>query len=184
MSRSRTCAVSTSRRCVARWQHQVTAGCALSPVRGTCCSPCGLPYPGRRDGRSRRRNRAALEKNRNSRPANTEAVPLTEAFDQRRRDLLPGTVLTREWNGRHHRVMVVGEGFAWEGRTYDSLSKIASAITGTKWNGPRFFGLRDRKPAEVHAMTVAVKSGPLRDLYPGFDRFRTRPGVQLAGCPI
>jgi hypothetical protein len=78
-----------------------------------------------------------------------EVGPLTDAFDRRRRKLLPGTVLTREWNGHNHRVMVVAEGFAWEGRTYDSLSKIAYAITGTKWNGPRFFGMRDKKPAEV-----------------------------------
>jgi Protein of unknown function (DUF2924) len=78
-----------------------------------------------------------------------EVVPLTDAFDQRRREFLPGTVLTREWNGRNHRVMVVKEGFAWEGHTHESLSKIAHAITGTKWNGPRFFGLRDKTPAEV-----------------------------------
>jgi hypothetical protein len=78
-----------------------------------------------------------------------EVVPLTDAFDQRRREFLPGTVLTREWNGRNHRVMVVEEGFAWEGRTHESLSKIAHTITGTKWNGPRFFGLRDKTPAEV-----------------------------------
>ena len=78
-----------------------------------------------------------------------EVSPITDAFDQRRRELLPGTILTREWNGHNHRVMVVAEGFAWEGQTYESLSKIAYAITGTRWNGPRFFGLRDRKPAEV-----------------------------------
>jgi Protein of unknown function (DUF2924) len=40
------------------------------------------------------------------------------------------------------RVMVMADGFAWNGQTYDSLSKLAFAITGTKWNGPRFFGLR------------------------------------------
>jgi hypothetical protein len=79
----------------------------------------------------------------------TEVVPLTDAYDQRRQELLSGTILTREWNGQTHRVMVVKEGFAWEDRTYDSLSKIAYAITGTKWNGPRFFGLRDKRPAEV-----------------------------------
>ena len=78
-----------------------------------------------------------------------EVSPLTDAFDQRRRELLLGTIFTREWNGHNHRVMVVAEGFAWEGHTYDSLSKIAYAITGTKWNGPRFFGLRDKKPAEA-----------------------------------
>ena len=70
--------------------------------------------------------------------------PLTDTFDQRRRGLLPGTVLTREFNGQTHRVMVVADGFAWNGRTYESLSTIAFAITGTKWNGPRFFGLRDQ----------------------------------------
>jgi hypothetical protein len=59
-------------------------------------------------------------------------------FDQRRTELTPGTVLTREWDRRSQRVMVMADGFAWNGQTYDSLSKVAFAITGTKWNGPRF----------------------------------------------
>ena len=62
------------------------------------------------------------------------------------RDMSLGTMLGREWNGRMHRIAVLAEGFAWNGKTYPSLSKIALAITGTRWNGPRFFGLRD-KPA-------------------------------------
>jgi Protein of unknown function (DUF2924) len=62
-----------------------------------------------------------------------------------RAGLRPGTVLVREWEGTSHRVMVTSEGFAWNGATYASLSKVARAITGTRWNGPRFFGLRDRK---------------------------------------
>ncbi len=68
------------------------------------------------------------------------------AAEMRRRttELRPGTVLGREWNGQMHRVVVLAEGFAWSGKTYPSLSKIALAITGTRWNGPRFFGLRDR----------------------------------------
>jgi len=41
--------------------------------------------------------------------------------------------------------MVMADGFAWNGETYDSLSKVAFAITGTKWNGPGFFGLRDKE---------------------------------------
>jgi hypothetical protein len=41
--------------------------------------------------------------------------------------------------------MVMADGFVWNGQTYHSLSKFAFAITGTKWNGPRFFGLRDRE---------------------------------------
>jgi DUF2924 family protein len=62
-----------------------------------------------------------------------------------KRTLTPGTVLTREWDRRSQRVMVMADGFAWNGQTYDSLSKVAYAITGTKWNGPRFFGLRDKE---------------------------------------
>ena len=55
--------------------------------------------------------------------------------------LRPGTILTREWQGRMHRVAVLVGGFAWNGKTYASLSKVAFAITSTHWNGPRFFGL-------------------------------------------
>ena len=65
-------------------------------------------------------------------------------FDQKRTQLPPGTVLVREWDRRSQRVMVMSGGFAWNGQTYDSLSKVAFAITGTRWNGPRFFGLRDK----------------------------------------
>jgi len=82
-------------------------------------------------------------------PSKLEAVPLTEALERRRRELSPGTILIRDWNGQTHRVMVVEQGFAWEGTTYDSLSKIAQAITGSKWNGPRFFGLRAKQSTEV-----------------------------------
>jgi hypothetical protein len=56
----------------------------------------------------------------------------------------PGTVLIREWNGALQRVMVLDDGFAWNGATYRSLSQIAFTITGTRWSGPRFFGLRPR----------------------------------------
>jgi Protein of unknown function (DUF2924) len=68
-----------------------------------------------------------------------------KSLDHKRTDLTPGTLLVREWNRRSHRVTVVAGGFAWNGQTYDSLTKIALAITGTRWNGPRFFGLRDKQ---------------------------------------
>jgi len=68
-----------------------------------------------------------------------------KGLDRKRTDLTPGTVLVREWERKSHRVMVLADGFAWNDRTYDSLSKIAFAITGTRWNGPRFFGLRDKQ---------------------------------------
>jgi len=67
------------------------------------------------------------------------------SFDQKRAGLTPGTVLVREWDRQSQRVMVMADGFAWNGQTYDSLSKVAFAITGTKWSGPRFFGLRDKE---------------------------------------
>ena len=67
------------------------------------------------------------------------------SFDQKQTELRPGTVLVREWDRQSQRVMVMANGFAWNGQTYDSLSKVAFAITGTKWNGPRFFGLRDKE---------------------------------------
>jgi hypothetical protein len=67
------------------------------------------------------------------------------SFDQKRTELTPGTVLVREWDRRSQRVMVMSDGFAWNGQTYDSLSKVAFAITGTNWNGPRFFGLRNKE---------------------------------------
>ena len=66
-----------------------------------------------------------------------------------RAGLRPGTVLVREWDGTAQRVMVLADGFAWNGGTYASLSKVARAITGTRWNGPRFFGLRDQKGAKA-----------------------------------
>jgi Protein of unknown function (DUF2924) len=59
-------------------------------------------------------------------------------------ELRPGTVLTREWNGAMHRVAVLADGFAWNGKTFSSLSGVAHAITSTRWNGPKFFGIRDR----------------------------------------
>ena len=78
-----------------------------------------------------------------------EAARLTKEFGRRRTELKPGTILMRVWNAQTLRIMVVDEGFAWNGKTYDSLSKVAFAITGTNWNGPRFFGLRDKIAVET-----------------------------------
>ena len=79
----------------------------------------------------------------------TESGPAMSArlmgLDQKRTELTPGTVLVREWNQQSQRVMVLADGFAWNGQTFDSLSKVAFAITGTRWNGPRFFGMRDKE---------------------------------------
>lgn len=53
-----------------------------------------------------------------------------------------GIKLFREWHGKTHQVEVIDKGFVWNGQTYNSLSAIAKAITGAKWSGPRFFGIR------------------------------------------
>lgn len=60
---------------------------------------------------------------------------------QRSRRIKPGCELLREWKGTMHRVVVLTHGFAWNGEVYTSLSMVARAITGTPWNGYRFFGL-------------------------------------------
>src|SRR5712691_334684 len=61
-----------------------------------------------------------------------------------RRQLKPGTVLLRDYQGQRHTVTVAPNGFDWQGTTYASLSAIARAITGTAWSGPRFFALAPR----------------------------------------
>lgn len=73
------------------------------------------------------------------------------AFDRGQVELKAGTILSREWNSITHRAIVVDGGFLWGGTRYDSLSAIAFAITGTRWNGPRFFGLRDNAIGEEDA---------------------------------
>jgi hypothetical protein len=62
-----------------------------------------------------------------------------------RRDLSPGVVLTREWKGALYKVTVTASGFQHQGKSYKSLSDIARRITGTRWSGPRFFGLEQKK---------------------------------------
>lgn len=54
-----------------------------------------------------------------------------------------GSTLVREWKGARHEVQVTPEGYVWNGQRHDSLSKVARLITGVRWNGPRFFGLRE-----------------------------------------
>lgn len=53
----------------------------------------------------------------------------------------------REWQGLPQHVMVLENGFAWRDQVFTSLSEVAIAITGTRWSGPRFFGLLDKKSA-------------------------------------
>ncbi|MDO8421428.1 MAG: DUF2924 domain-containing protein [Parvibaculum sp.] len=65
--------------------------------------------------------------------------------------LRPGSILSREWRGQVHRVLVLDQGFEHLNVRYRSLSEVARAITGTRWSGPRFFGLEaeQARPARV-----------------------------------
>jgi hypothetical protein len=72
----------------------------------------------------------------------------------------PGARLVREWRGRTHTVTVTEEGFAYDGRPYPSLTKIARAITGAHWSGPRFFGLK--KPGARESLASRRQTAPAR----------------------
>lgn len=63
-----------------------------------------------------------------------------------RATLPAGGKLLREWNGVTHEVIVTEAGYEWRGQSYRSLSAIARAITGARWSGPRFFGLKEQRP--------------------------------------
>jgi hypothetical protein len=79
------------------------------------------------------------------------------------RRIKPGSVLVREWKGKSHRVMVLAEGFVYDGETYGNLSEIAVLITGTRWNGPRFFGLRSKTEESSEPADISHSGGTKRD---------------------
>jgi Protein of unknown function (DUF2924) len=63
--------------------------------------------------------------------------------------LKPGTVLLREWHGTQHQVIVREDAIVFKGKQYKSLSQVAYRITGTKWSGPRFFGLKANREEQA-----------------------------------
>ena len=73
-------------------------------------------------------------------------------------DLRPGAILAREWRGKLERVTILEDGYAWNGKSYGSLSVIAKAITGTNWNGHRFFGLRSGRKSPARMTPEANKA--------------------------
>ncbi len=85
-----------------------------------------------------------------------------ERAGEPRRSLKSGTVLVREYRGERHTVTVAAVGFVWREETYASLSTIARAITGTAWNGPRFFGLRPAPDPTGSQPPTAAQAGPWR----------------------
>jgi hypothetical protein len=62
-----------------------------------------------------------------------------------------GTILVREWQGIAHRVTMLDCGVSFKGKRYRSLSEVAREITGSRWSGPRFFGLRSHHTEKSHA---------------------------------
>src|SRR6202163_4865144 len=79
------------------------------------------------------------------------------------RRIKPGSVLVREWKGKSHRVTVLADGFIYTGETYSNLSEIAVLITGTRWNGPRFFGLRSKPDESSVPAKIGHSEGTKRD---------------------
>jgi len=83
-------------------------------------------------------------------PANPKAAPTKAAAPARERDARlpkPGAILTRTFQGKEIRVQVLDAGFAYDGKTWRSLSAIAKEVSGTSWNGFLFFGLQTRAKA-------------------------------------
>jgi hypothetical protein len=106
----------------------------------------------------------------------TETAKILDGFGQGDkprpiRRLKHGTVLVREYQGERHTVTVVPDGYLWRETTYASLSTIARAITGTAWNGPRFFGLRARRNHFEDAAPDPGQSAPRNGARP-FGRAR------------
>lgn len=86
-----------------------------------------------------------------------EAYGEKRAGDQRCQRIKAGTVLIRDFEGVRHTVTILPNGFVWQEKTYSSLSAIARIITGTNWNGPRFFGLREeRGKKDAHPRETAA----------------------------
>jgi len=93
--------------------------------------------------------------------------------------LKAGALLVREWQGKLERVMVLDEGFAWNGKTYGSLSQIAKAMTGTSWN----FGLR-QGAAKGQKLAQQKQSGTVKPRFPssfGYRRSSTN-STSYSGC--
>jgi hypothetical protein len=128
----------------ARWQSVFQRPAALHLPRHLLFAVLAFRIQADRFGDLDHETRKVLDRT-NANDSGSAMTDRLESLDRKRTDLTPGTVLVREWDRKSHRVMVLADGFAWNGQTYDSLTKIAFAITGTRWNGPRFFGLRDKQ---------------------------------------
>jgi len=130
-----------------------------------------------------------LRQPKGQRPASSDLHPFEARIATTREGakLKAGALLAREWNGRLERVMILDQGFAWNGDTYGSLSQVAKAMTGTSWNGHRFFGLRTagsdrsamlpRRSWDCDAASSVAASTPIKA---GGAAFARRPSRQSA----
>ena len=148
-TRSRDCAVSISGTCEPDGTRRSGGGCRLISPRHLLFRILAYRLQADRLGDLDADSRRLLDR------IGSESLDridrLVADLNRSRTELRPGTLLTREWDGQLQLVMVLADGFSWNGNTYRSLSKVAFAITGARWNGPRFFGLRDRPPSEVRS---------------------------------
>ena len=106
-----------------------------------------------------------LEPQRQLRQIATE-LKQTGAAKRIRPQLKPGTRLMREWQGRTYEVVVLDDGFSWQGTRCNSLSAIARKITGTAWSGPLFFGLKQNRSAGRRPSQAPL---PIRGMMEGND---------------
>jgi hypothetical protein len=97
------------------------------------------------------------------------------------RQVKVGSVIVREYQGELHEVLVVPDGFCWEGQLFASLSTIARKITGTSWNGPRFFGLRGGVEAVAADAVVPAKTTTDRRSVPRSGSVQARPLAKQRG---
>ena len=104
-------------------------------------------------GKSCRRQLARLAET--LRDGGSIAMSQTQSFK-------PGTKLIREWKGKVHEVVIASDTYIWAGKHYRSLSRIARAITGTRWSGPRFFGLEAGQGTEQLGASKAINVPPAK----------------------
>jgi Protein of unknown function (DUF2924) len=88
-----------------------------------------------------------------------------------------GSVIVREYQAKLHEVLVVPGGFCWQGEVFASLSTIARKITGTSWNGPRFFGLRGGESAPAADAVVPSRAAADTRAVPRSGSIKARPSA-------
>ncbi len=138
-----------SRGASAAMAHSLQSRGIAVPQPRTAGASCRIPDAG---SRSRRAAPGAAA----PAPSNCSAVQQTgAATTPRRPELKPGTRLVRGWQGQTYEVLVLDDGFSWQGTHYRSLSALARKITGTAWSGPLFFGLKPNRTA----LPVLAKPG-------------------------